>query len=85
VESTSCFEGMPTGLPLLQSHPKTLSKLICSTTHKDKFMETPSNFAKNIFIPTASQTTLRKPSRVLKECQKGCHLYRTHSNFIKNK
>jgi hypothetical protein len=40
---------MPTGLPLLQSHPKTISKLIRSTTHKDKFMETLSNFAKKYF------------------------------------
>jgi hypothetical protein len=40
---------MPTGLPLLQSHPKTISKLIRSTTHKDKFMETTSNFAKIYF------------------------------------
>jgi hypothetical protein len=40
---------MPIGLPLLQSHPKTLSKLICSPAHKDNFMETPSNFAKYIF------------------------------------
>jgi hypothetical protein len=38
-ESTSSFEEMPTGLPLLQS-PKTLSKLICSTTHEDKFIVT---------------------------------------------
>jgi hypothetical protein len=58
VESTSNFEEMPTGLPLLQSHPKTLSKFICSRTHKDNFKETPQTLQKYIFIPTASQTTL---------------------------
>jgi hypothetical protein len=85
VESTSSFEGMPIGLSLLQSHPKTLSKLICSPIHKDNFMETPQ-LCKNIFfIPTASQAALRKPHRALKECQEGCQLYRTHSNFIENK
>jgi hypothetical protein len=83
--NTSCFEGMPTRLPLLQSYSKTLSKSICSTSRKDNFMETPSNFAKIFFIPTASQVALRKPSRALKECQKGCHLYKKHSNFIENK
>jgi hypothetical protein len=46
VENTSTFEGMPTMLLLLQSHSKTLSKIIHSTAHKDKFMKTPSNFAK---------------------------------------
>jgi hypothetical protein len=49
VENTSTFEGMPTMLLLLQSHSKTLSKLIHSTAHKDKFMKTPSNFAKTYF------------------------------------
>jgi hypothetical protein len=61
---------MPTGLPLLKSHPKTLSKLICSRAHKDKFMEPPQTLQKYIFIPTASQIVLRKPPRGLKECQK---------------
>jgi hypothetical protein len=49
MESTSSFEGMPIGLPLLQSHPKTLSELICSPFHKDNFMETPSNYVKIYF------------------------------------
>jgi hypothetical protein len=84
VESTSGFEGMPTGMSLLQSHPTTLSKLICSPA-PDIFMKTLSNLKKYIFIPTASQTALRKPPRALKECQEGCQLYRTHSNFIENK
>jgi hypothetical protein len=52
---------MPTGLSLLQSHPKTLSKLICSSAHKDNFMETPQTLQKYIFILTASQTALRNP------------------------
>jgi hypothetical protein len=52
--NTPSFKGMPIGLPLLQSHPKTLSKLICSPAHKDNFTGTPSNFAKHIFIHTAS-------------------------------
>jgi hypothetical protein len=47
-ESASSFEGMPTGLPLLQCHSKHLSKLICSLTHKDNFMETPQAL-QNIF------------------------------------
>jgi hypothetical protein len=76
---------MPTGMPLLQSHPKTLSKLIRSTSHKDKLWKPPQTLYKYIFIPTAAQIALRKPFRALKECQKGCHLYRTHSKFIKNK
>jgi hypothetical protein len=45
---------MPTDLPLLQSHPKTLSKLICSPAHKDNFMKTPQQLQKYIFIPTVS-------------------------------
>jgi hypothetical protein len=77
VESTSSFEGMPTGLALLQSHSKTLSKLICNLAHKDNFMKTPQTWQKYIFIPTASQAALRKPPRALKECQEGCKLYRT--------
>jgi hypothetical protein len=52
------FEGMPTGLPLLQSHHKTLSKLICSPTHKDNFMKTSQTLQKYTFIPTAPHTTL---------------------------
>jgi hypothetical protein len=41
-------------MPLLQSHPKTLSKLIRGPDHRDKFMETPQALQKYIFIPTAS-------------------------------
>jgi hypothetical protein len=58
VESTSSFEGMPPGLPLFQSHHKTLSKLICTPAHKDNFMETPQTLQTYIFIPTASHTAL---------------------------
>jgi hypothetical protein len=54
VESTSSFEGMPIGLPLLQSHPKTSSKLICNPNHKDNFWKHPQTLQKYIFIPTAS-------------------------------
>jgi hypothetical protein len=70
VESTSSFERMPTGLPLLQSHPKTISKLIHSTTHKDKFMETSSNFAKIYFHFIRLSYSFTKNPRALKECQK---------------
>jgi hypothetical protein len=49
---------MSPGLPLLQSHHKTLSKLICSPAHKDNFMETPQTLQTHIFIPTASHTAL---------------------------
>jgi hypothetical protein len=42
VESTLSFEGMPTGYKVTLK----LSKLICSSAHKDNFMKTPSNFVK---------------------------------------
>jgi hypothetical protein len=48
VENPSSFEGMPTDLPLLQSHPKNLSKLISSPAHKDNFVETPQTLQKYI-------------------------------------
>jgi hypothetical protein len=66
---------MPTGLPLLQSHPKTLSKIICSPTHKDNFMKTASNFAKYIFIPTASQIALQNPLELWRNAERA-------SNYI---
>jgi hypothetical protein len=71
VENTSSFEGMPTGMSLLQSHPKTLSKLICIPAHKDKIMKTPQTLQKYIFILTSYETALRNPTRALKECQEG--------------
>jgi hypothetical protein len=37
---------MPRGQPILQNLSQILSKLICSPTLRDNFMETPSNFAK---------------------------------------
>jgi hypothetical protein len=61
VEITLSFEGMPTGLSLLQRHPKTLSKLICSSAHKDNFMETPSNFAKIYFHSNRLSNSFTKP------------------------
>jgi hypothetical protein len=57
MKSTSSFEGMPAELPLLQSHPKTLSEIIRSPSHKDYFMEPPQT-QKYIFISTDSQTAL---------------------------
>jgi hypothetical protein len=85
MESTSSFEGMPTGLPLLQNHSKTLSELIRSPSHKDNFMETPSNSAKIYFHFNSLSDNFMKSPRALKEWQEGCQLYRTHSNFIENK
>jgi hypothetical protein len=52
---------MSTGLSLLQSHPKTLSKWICSLAHTGNFMETPQTLQKYIFIPTASHIALQNP------------------------
>jgi hypothetical protein len=73
VESTSSFEGMPTVLPLLQSHLKTLSKLICSPAYKNNFMKTPSNFAKNIFSFQPPLRQLYENPRALKECQRAAN------------
>jgi hypothetical protein len=64
VEITLSFEGIPTGLPLLQSHLKILSKLICSPTHKDNFMKTPQTLQKYISIPTTSQKSLGNPLEI---------------------
>jgi hypothetical protein len=58
LESTSSFERMLIWLPLLQSHCKTLSKLLCCAAHKDTFMDTPQTLQNYIFIPTAFQATL---------------------------
>jgi hypothetical protein len=77
MEITSSFEGMPIGLPLLQSHPKTLSELICSPFHKD-FYGNPFKLCKNIFSFQPPLNSV-KTCRASQECQEGCQLYRTHS------
>jgi hypothetical protein len=72
---------MPRGQPILQNLSQILSKLICSPTHRDNFMETPSNFAKKYnFIPVDSQTALKHPPRALNECQED---YQFYTNPIK--
>jgi hypothetical protein len=72
MESTSSFEGGPTWPPLLQSHPKTLSELIHSPSHKDNIMEIPSNSAKIYFHFNRLLGSSTKSLRALKECQEGC-------------
>jgi hypothetical protein len=67
MESTSSFEGIPTGLPLLKSHSKTLSELIRSPSHKDNFTETPSSSIKIYFDFNRLSDSSAKTSRALKE------------------